>query len=96
VEESEILQCQAAEETASQLKQEFQDLNIGLVHGRMKHDEKDAAMAKFKAGKINLLVATMVIEVGVDVPNASLMVVVNAERVGLLDLRQFLGRVGRW
>ena len=85
VEESEILQCQAAEETASQLKLEFKDLNIGLVHGRMKQDEKDAVMAKFKAGKINLLVATTVIEVGVDVPNASLMVVVNAEHL-CLDL----------
>ena len=95
VEESEILQCQAAEETASQLKLEFKDLNIGLVHGRMKQDEKDAVMTKFKAGKINLLVATTVIEVGVDVPNASLMVVVNAERLGLSQLHQLRGRVGR-
>lgn len=95
VEESEILQCQAAEETASQLEQDFQDLNIGLIHGRMKQDEKDAVMARFKAGKINLLVATTVIEVGVDVPNASLMVVVNAERLGLSQLHQLRGRVGR-
>ena len=95
VEESEVLQCQAAEETASQLRQDFQDLIIGLVHGRMKQDEKDDVMARFKSGEINLLVATTVIEVGVDVPNASLMVIVNAERLGLSQLHQLRGRVGR-
>ena len=95
VEESEILQCQAAEVTAAQLNQDFQELNIGLVHGRMKQEEKDAVVAKFKAGEINLLVATTVIEVGVDVPNASLMVIENAERLGLSQLHQLRGRVGR-
>ena len=95
VEESEILQCQAAEETAAQLNQELHDLNIGLVHGRMKQEEKNDVMARFKSGEINLLVATTVIEVGVDVPNASLMVIVNAERLGLSQLHQLRGRVGR-
>ena len=95
VEESEVLQCQAAEETAAQLKQDLRDLTIGLVHGRMKQDEKDAVVARFKTGEINLLVATTVIEVGVDVPNASLMVIENAERLGLSQLHQLRGRVGR-
>ncbi|MCW8831565.1 MAG: ATP-dependent DNA helicase RecG, partial [Gammaproteobacteria bacterium] len=95
VEESEVLQCQAAEDSAVQLSQEFRDLNIGLVHGRMKQDEKDAIVEKFKAGDINLLVATTVIEVGVDIPNASLMIIENAERLGLSQLHQLRGRVGR-
>ncbi|MFC1588894.1 ATP-dependent DNA helicase RecG [Pseudomonadota bacterium] len=95
VEESEVLQCQAAEDTAAQLHKDLHDLNIGLVHGRMKQDEKDAVVARFKSGEINLLVATTVIEVGVDVPNASLMVIENAERLGLSQLHQLRGRVGR-
>ena len=95
VEESEVLQCQAAEATAAQLNQDFQDLTIGMVHGRMKQDEKNAVMEKFKTGEINLLVATTVIEVGVDVPNASLMVIENSERLGLSQLHQLRGRVGR-
>ncbi|MDH5712198.1 MAG: helicase-related protein, partial [Gammaproteobacteria bacterium] len=95
VEESEVLQCQAAEETAARLMQDLTDLKIGLVHGRMSQEEKDKAVASFKAGKINLLVATTVIEVGVDVPNASLMVIENAERLGLSQLHQLRGRVGR-
>lgn len=95
VEESEALQCQAAEETASLLQQALPELSIGLVHGRMKQQQKNTVVNHFKQGDINLLVATTVIEVGVDVPNASLMVIENAERLGLAQLHQLRGRVGR-
>lgn len=95
IEESEHLQCQAAEDAASELQQALADLRIALVHGRMKPAEKEQVMQQFKAGKIDLLVATTVIEVGVDVPNASLMVIENAERLGLAQLHQLRGRVGR-
>ena len=95
VEESEVLQCQAAEETASVLQQSLPELSIGLVHGRMKQEQKTDVVEHFKRGDINLLVATTVIEVGVDVPNASLMVIENAERLGLAQLHQLRGRVGR-
>jgi ATP-dependent DNA helicase RecG len=95
VEESEALQCQAAEETAAVLQQALPELSIGLVHGRMKQEQKNAVVDHFKQGNINLLVATTVIEVGVDVPNASLMVIENAERLGLAQLHQLRGRVGR-
>lgn len=95
IEESEILQCQAAQTTASSLAQVLPDLNIGLVHGRLKAAEKSQVMADFKAGKIDLLVATTVIEVGVDVPNASLMIIDNPERLGLAQLHQLRGRIGR-
>ena len=95
IEESEVLQCQAAEDTALYLQAQLGELKIGLVHGRMKPVEKQEIMARFKAGELHLLVATTVIEVGVDVPNASLMVIENPERLGLAQLHQLRGRVGR-
>ncbi|MBL0709994.1 MAG: ATP-dependent DNA helicase RecG [Colwellia sp.] len=95
IEESEVLQCQAAEDTAVYLQAQLPELNIGLVHGRMKAVEKQAVMDEFKAGTLHLLIATTVIEVGVDVPNASLMVIENPERLGLAQLHQLRGRVGR-
>lgn len=95
IEESEVLQAQAAEKTAEELQTALPELNIGLVHGRLKADEKAAVMDAFKAGDLQLLVATTVIEVGVDVPNASLMILENPERLGLAQLHQLRGRVGR-
>jgi len=95
IEESEVLQCQAAEDTAVYLQAQLTELKIGLVHGRMKAAEKQSVMAAFKQGELNLLVATTVIEVGVDVPNSSLMVIENPERLGLAQLHQLRGRVGR-
>ena len=95
IEESEILDYQAAEASFDMLKLAVPDLEIGLVHGRMKAKAKDRVMRAFKEGKINVLVATTVIEVGVDVPNASLMIIENAERMGLSQLHQLRGRVGR-
>jgi ATP-dependent DNA helicase RecG len=95
IEESEKLQLQTALDTHAVLSAELADLRIGLVHGRLKGDEKAATMAAFAAGDIDLLVATTVIEVGVDVPNASLMVIEHAERFGLSQLHQLRGRVGR-
>ena len=95
IEESEVLQCQAAEATAGQLREILPELSIGLVHGRMKAREKAEVMKAFKEGHLHLLVATTVIEVGVDVPNASLMIIENPERLGLAQLHQLRGRVGR-
>lgn len=95
IDESEALQCQAAEDSTLQLKEALPELNVGLVHGRMKSAEKQAIMSEFKAGNIHVLVATTVIEVGVDVPNASLIIIENPERLGLAQLHQLRGRVGR-
>jgi len=95
IEESEQLIAQAAEVTFAELSKALPGLKIGLLHGRMKPSEKQAVMDAFKAGELALLVATTVIEVGVDVPNASLMVIENAERLGLAQLHQLRGRVGR-
>ncbi|XUA19280.1 ATP-dependent DNA helicase RecG [Citrobacter sp. OP27] len=95
IEESDLLEAQAAEATWEELKIALPELNIGLVHGRMKPAEKQAVMHAFKQGELQLLIATTVIEVGVDVPNASLMIIENPERLGLAQLHQLRGRVGR-
>ena len=95
IEESDAIACRAAEDTARELDQVLPELRVGLVHGRMPPPEKDAAMAAFKEARIDVLVATTVVEVGVDVPNASLMIIENAERLGLAQLHQLRGRVGR-
>lgn len=95
IDESEVLQCQAAEDAAIALRTVLTELKVGLVHGRLKAAEKQQVMDDFKEGKLDLLVATTVIEVGVDVPNASLMIIENPERLGLAQLHQLRGRVGR-
>ncbi|NNN45762.1 MULTISPECIES: ATP-dependent DNA helicase RecG [unclassified Vibrio] len=95
IDESEVLEAQAAADTAQELQQQLAELNIGLVHGRMKAAEKQQVMQAFKDNQLHLLVATTVIEVGVDVPNASLMIIENPERLGLAQLHQLRGRVGR-
>lgn len=95
IEESDLLEAQAAEATCQELREALPELTIGLVHGRMKAQEKQQVMEAFKSGQTQLLVATTVIEVGVDVPNASLMIIENPERLGLAQLHQLRGRVGR-
>jgi len=95
IEESDLLEARAAESTAGELGQALPGFSVGLIHGRMKPAEKQDVMTRFSAGDIDLLVATTVIEVGVDVPNASVMMIENAERLGLSQLHQLRGRVGR-
>ena len=95
IEDSETLRAEAAEVTWQRLSESLSELNIGLIHGRLKAQEKSEVMQRFKDGELQLLVATTVIEVGVDVPNASLMIIENAERLGLAQLHQLRGRVGR-
>jgi len=95
IEESEAIESQAAENLEQELQCALPDLRIALLHGRMKSTLKDQTMRAFKAGELDLLVATTVIEVGVDVPNATLMIIENSERMGLAQLHQLRGRVGR-
>ena len=95
IDESEVLEAQAATDTEQELSKALKGLRVGLVHGRLKPKEKEQVMNRFRDGEIDLLVATTVIEVGVDVPNASLMIIENAERMGLAQLHQLRGRVGR-
>lgn len=95
IEESEKLSCRSAEEVFEELRAKYPDIRIGFVHGLMKQNEKDAAMEKFAAGETDILVSTVVIEVGIDVANASVMVIENSERFGLAQLHQLRGRVGR-
>ncbi|MFS1413907.1 ATP-dependent DNA helicase RecG [Vibrio sp. 10N.286.49.C2] len=95
IDESEVLEAQAAADTAEELQRQLPEIKVGLVHGRMKPAEKQAVMKQFKDNELHLLVATTVIEVGVDVPNSSLMIIENPERLGLAQLHQLRGRVGR-
>jgi ATP-dependent DNA helicase RecG len=95
IQESESLQAKAAEELFDELKQQLPELNLALIHGRLKSDEKVCVIEAFRKGEIDVLVATTVIEVGVDIPNASVMVIENPERLGLAQLHQLRGRVGR-
>jgi ATP-dependent DNA helicase RecG len=95
IEESEALESQAAEATSKELTAALPELSVSLIHGRMSHDKKTSVMDRFKRGAIDLLIATTVIEVGVDVPNATLMIIENSERLGLAQLHQLRGRVGR-
>jgi ATP-dependent DNA helicase RecG len=95
IEESEKADLRAAKAMAEQLTAEWPDLTVGLVHGQLKADERDAVMRRFRAGEVQVLVATTVIEVGIDVPNATVMLVEHPERFGLAQLHQLRGRIGR-
>ena len=95
INESEVLECKAAINTYEELRNELKDINIGLIHGKMKMQEKEKVMSDFRGKKIDLLVSTTIIEVGLDVPNATVMIIENSERMGLSQLHQLRGRVGR-
>ena len=95
INESEVLECKAAINTYEELRTELKDINIGLIHGKMKMQEKEKVMGDFRGKKIDLLVSTTIIEVGLDVPNATVMIIENSERMGLSQLHQLRGRVGR-
>ena len=95
IDQSEIMECRSAQEIYDELRQRFPDIRAGLVHGAMKQEEKDLVMESFSAGDTDLLVSTVVIEVGIDVKNATVMVIENCERFGLAQLHQLRGRVGR-
>ena len=95
IDESENVDCRSAQEIYEELSSKYHDLNIGLVHGAMKQEEKDRIMESFAAGKTDVLVSTVVIEVGIDVKNATVMIIENCERFGLAQLHQLRGRVGR-
>ena len=95
IDESEVLECKAATNTYEELRLELKDISIGLIHGRMKIQEKEKVMKSFRNKKIDLLVSTTIIEVGLDVPNATVMIIENSERMGLSQLHQLRGRVGR-
>ncbi|MEG0918443.1 MAG: ATP-dependent DNA helicase RecG [Anaerovoracaceae bacterium] len=95
IEESEVIDANSAIEVYEKLKIQYKELNIGLVHGQMKQSDKDSIMLSFKNKEIDILVSTVVIEVGIDVPNATVMIIENAERFGLAQLHQLRGRVGR-
>ncbi len=95
IEESESIECHSAEELYEELSSEYRDLRVGLVHGAMRQEEKDSVMEAFASGRIDVLVSTVVIEVGIDVSNATVMVIENCERFGLAQLHQLRGRVGR-
>jgi len=95
IEESETLQLETVENTFAEITSMLSYIKVGLIHGRMKSKEKEIIMQKFKSGDIQILVATTVIEVGVDIPNATMMIIENAERMGLSQLHQLRGRVGR-
>ena len=95
INESEVLECKAAINTYEELKIKLQDIKIGLIHGKMKMTEKEGVMSDFRRKKIDLLVSTTIIEVGLDVPNATVMIIENSERMGLSQLHQLRGRVGR-
>ncbi|MCL4148837.1 UNVERIFIED_CONTAM: hypothetical protein GTU68_006094 [Idotea baltica] len=95
IDESEVLEAQAATDVEQELSTALKGVNVGLIHGRLKPKEKEVVMSNFRDAKLDLLVATTVIEVGVDVPNASLMIIENSERMGLAQLHQLRGRVGR-